>query len=206
MRCDRRERVWRRRGERHAAFGPKCQKQLTVACPSLLPWPKSNGAPMGRYRASDAAKYRRRLSRGSADPGQGGAPPGHYPPPHQWPRRCQECIQARGGHTHCWVTLWVALIKFTQVEISLWSELYVILNPVVSIGRHFVLSKSNNVHQSRFSTWNLPSLRFEVRLKCSIVVVLFKQYMCTNIFQMFKMSKKHSVKLTALHWLKQPEI
>ena len=31
------------------------------------------------------------------------------------PRRCQECIQARGGHTHYWATLWVVVMKFTQV-------------------------------------------------------------------------------------------
>lgn len=31
------------------------------------------------------------------------------------PRCCWESIQAGGGHTHYWVTLWVAKIKFTQV-------------------------------------------------------------------------------------------
>ena len=40
------------------------------------------------------------------------------------PRGYRECIQARGGHTHYWVTLWVAVMKFTQVGSAVISIFY----------------------------------------------------------------------------------
>ena len=40
------------------------------------------------------------------------------------PRHCWECIQARGGHTHYWVTWGVAVILFTLV--GLWFQLCVL--------------------------------------------------------------------------------
>lgn len=34
------------------------------------------------------------------------------------PRHCQDCIQARSGQqTHCWVTLWVAVVKFSRISL-----------------------------------------------------------------------------------------
>ncbi len=70
--CDRRERVWRSRGERYAACNIVQDDRWEI--------------PQETFR---------RLIR-------------------RMPRRCQVCIQARGGHTNYWVPFWVAAMKFQQ--------------------------------------------------------------------------------------------
>ncbi len=70
--CDRRERVWRSRGERYAACNIVQDDRWEI--------------PQETFR---------RLIR-------------------SMPRRCQVCIQTRGGHTNYWVPFWVAAMKFHQ--------------------------------------------------------------------------------------------
>ena len=98
------------------------------------------------------------------------------------PRRCQECTQARGGHTHYWATLWVVVMKFTQVgsacdlDFSLfsggdfesshqWVNDFGFHRPFL---HHFVLNELYNLYQWRFLAWIFHSSRWEVWYECSL--------------------------------------
>lgn len=84
-----------------------CRQYLDDEGIDATDWPKSSWAP------DDNAKYHHRLlgAHWCPDPSLGGDPQDT----NCWlirsmPRR-QVCLRAHSGHTHYWVTLWVAVIK-----------------------------------------------------------------------------------------------
>ncbi len=116
------------------------------------------------------------------------------------PRRCQVCIQARGGHTNYWVPFWVAAMKFQQnglaccIIFSLWffgvslNSALCWLIILISIKWCGILSFLTHypVHISyRYPAWYFSPLRSDVFSKYSfnfLSSVCVYMYVCVCIY------------------------
>ena len=107
-----------------------------------FPWPKSSWVCIRRYVSCIWCRHRPSGAHWCPDPGLGGGPQDTI---HQLirgkPRCFRKHLQARGGHTHCWVTWWVALIKFSWIRLHFFTFLVgVILNTVLNeFGFHWLM-------------------------------------------------------------------